>query len=168
MIGSRLAARREAAPQRVGGLLDDAFGPYKGPQDLADEIAAARQPAGPAYELAKTHVVDPEDALAKIDGLLKTFGPKSDIGQSLQKFFQPKTGLERGRPEFQRGASAIFFLAIHSILTSSILGHFGCCIGCLRVSRAGPPYGIGHSMNFMSQRLIGSLCAVGCKGVVRN
>lgn len=86
MIGSRLAARREAAPQRVGGLLDDVFGPYKGPQDLADEIAAARQPAGPAYELAKTHVVDPEDAIARIDGLLKTFGPKSDIGQTLQGF----------------------------------------------------------------------------------
>jgi len=86
LIGSRLAARREAAPQRVGGLLDDAFGPYKGPQDLADDIARARQPAGPAYELAKTHIVDPEDAIAKIDGLMKTFGPKSDIGQTLHGF----------------------------------------------------------------------------------
>jgi hypothetical protein len=87
LIGSRLAARREAAPQRVnGGILDDAFGPYKGPQDLADDIFDARQPAGPAYELAKTHVVDPEPALAKIDDILKTFGPKSDIGRTLQGF----------------------------------------------------------------------------------
>jgi hypothetical protein len=85
-IATRLAVRREGAPQRVSNLLDQSFGPYKGPQMIADEIKSARAPAGPAYELAKTHVVDPEPALGKIDELLKTYGPGSDIGQSLQGF----------------------------------------------------------------------------------
>lgn len=86
MIAQRLADRRSRAPARVRDSLDNAFGPYKGPQTLADEITVARQPAGPAYELSKTHVVDPEDALKKIEELLKTFGSKSDIGKSLQGF----------------------------------------------------------------------------------
>lgn len=86
MIASRLGDRRERAPTRVNDILDNAFGPYKGPQTISDEISTARQPAGPAYELAKTHVVDPENALAKIDDLLKTFGTNSDIGKSLLGF----------------------------------------------------------------------------------
>jgi hypothetical protein len=86
MIAQRLGERRKMAPARVNDTLDNAFGPYKDPATLADEIKTARQPAGPAYELAKTHIVDPEDAITKIDELQKTFGPKSDIGQSLQGF----------------------------------------------------------------------------------
>lgn len=86
IITRNLANRREAAPARVTGMLDQTFGPFKGPQTIADDISTARAPAGSAYELAKTHVVDPENAIAKIDELMKTFGPNSDTGQALAKY----------------------------------------------------------------------------------
>jgi hypothetical protein len=81
--GPRLATRREGSPARVGQALDDTFGPYTGPQTIKDAMERARQPAGPAYELAKTHIVDPEDAIATIDSLVKTYSPKSPLGQTL-------------------------------------------------------------------------------------
>lgn len=86
LITDALKPRREGAGNAVRDMLDNHIGPFKDPQALADEIATLRAPAGPAYELAKTHVVDPEPALAKIDDLLKTFGPKSDTGQALLKY----------------------------------------------------------------------------------
>lgn len=86
IITRNLSSRRDAAPARVTGMLDDTFGKFKGPQTIADEVATARAPAGDAYELAKTHIVDPENAISKIDDLMKTYGPNSDTGQALAKF----------------------------------------------------------------------------------
>lgn len=82
-IASRLGARREAAPERVSRTLDDTFGPMKDPQQLTDEITTARQPAGPAYELAQQHVVDTEPAVKAVaDGIMR-YGAKSKIGSTL-------------------------------------------------------------------------------------
>lgn len=86
VIGPRLSYRREGAKDRVGKYLDDTFGSYIGPQAVKEAVADARAPAGPAYELAKQHVVDPEDALTKIDDLLKTYSPKSPLGSMLQGY----------------------------------------------------------------------------------
>lgn len=82
-IASRLGARREATPARVSKTLDDTFGPMKDPQQLTDEITTARQPAGPAYELAQQHVVDTEPAVKAVaDGIMR-YGAKSKIGSTL-------------------------------------------------------------------------------------
>jgi hypothetical protein len=86
VIAPRLEARRAGAKGRVTGMLDDTFGKYVGPQAVKDGIADMRKPAGPAYELAKRHVVDPEDALLKIDELMKTYSPKSPLGGMLQTY----------------------------------------------------------------------------------
>jgi hypothetical protein len=86
LMAGRTAARTKGQTDRVGGALDDALGPYVGPQRMADALTDARKPAGPAYELAKEHVVDAEPVVAKIDELLDTFGPKSDLGRALTSY----------------------------------------------------------------------------------
>lgn len=86
VIGPRLSARREGAPERVKGVLNDTMGKYYGPQALKDAITEAREPAGPAYELAKKHAVYADPVVAKIDELLTTYGPKSEIGSILKRY----------------------------------------------------------------------------------
>lgn len=86
VISPRLAHRREGAPDRVNKALTDTFGPYTGPQKVKDLISEARAPAGPAYELAKQHIVIPDRAAQKLDELSKTYGPSSELGKLLKGY----------------------------------------------------------------------------------
>lgn len=86
VISPRLARRREGAPDRVNKALTDTFGPYTGPQKVKDLISEARAPAGPAYELAKQHIVIPDRAAQKLDELSKTYGPSSELGKLLKGY----------------------------------------------------------------------------------
>ncbi|HUQ36670.1 MAG TPA: hypothetical protein VM144_09880 [Aestuariivirga sp.] len=85
LITDRLKFRRESAPSRVRNVLDTTIGQFKDPETLAEEIATARAPAGPAYELAKTHVVDTEDAANLLASKIQEFGANSPIGAQLSK-----------------------------------------------------------------------------------
>jgi hypothetical protein len=86
VISPRLATRREGGPGCVKTALDETFGKYTGPQKVKDMIAEARQPAGPAYELAKQHIVIPDRAAQKLDELSKTYGPSSELGKMLKGY----------------------------------------------------------------------------------
>jgi len=52
IIGQRLAARREMAPQRVGRELDQAFGPYQDPHAIREGTAQAKAALGTDYQAA--------------------------------------------------------------------------------------------------------------------
>lgn len=83
-IASRLAARRERAPGRVGSALDDAMGSYQDPQVIANNIKASRASAAPAYKLAGEQAVDIEPTITLLHEQLNRRGFNSPIGLRLK------------------------------------------------------------------------------------
>ena len=82
----RFGKRDVGTKGRVKDILDKGFGQFKDPQTIADEVTATQKSTGPAYELAKQHIVDSEGAVDLIRESMKTYGPNSDTGQALSKY----------------------------------------------------------------------------------
>lgn len=86
IMAKRFGARDAGMGGRVSSSLDEAFGVFRDPQDIADAVTKTKTSAGPGFELAKTQVVDPEGAVQAIRDAQKTYGPNSDTGQALKKY----------------------------------------------------------------------------------
>lgn len=84
VIASRLAQRREGAPGRVAGALDEAMGPYQDPQTLANSVRASQATASPAYRLLKDQAVDIEPAITQAMQEANRFGYNSPIGNRIK------------------------------------------------------------------------------------
>lgn len=87
IMANRYGSRDAGMGKRVTQTLDDAFGPFKDPQTLADEVIATKKTTGPGYKIAKEYIVDTEGAIDVIREARQTYGSKSDTGQALQKYY---------------------------------------------------------------------------------
>lgn len=87
IMANRYGARDAGMGGRVSSSLDEGFGPFRDPQAIEDSVKALKKSTGPAYRLAEQHVVDAESAVEAIRRLQKKYGPNSDTGQALQKYY---------------------------------------------------------------------------------
>lgn len=92
----RYEARDKMMEARTKGALDDAFGVFKDPQDIADSVVNTKSGANKQLKGLEEYVIDANPVLDEINAQLRTFPKGTPIGNKLLELRQqiiPDQGL---------------------------------------------------------------------------